>query len=757
MVIDSSSTKTWNSYSDTVDSKSSPIIKAGDETHEAASVKTDPQQLLLQAQKNAEEAKEAALGAISRFYEQSQVSEKKAEKMFRELDDAIQNALTATQKNKVKPGNARAFSPDDDPSGGSMHDKKIKLSKKVLNNGPLGGITKSLFGSDSVKDMDPEVKAEFYQYVMRHSPQLRELIDELTDDTARIKTEKILSEAKSEIIAARSAVNRTQEETNEIKERARKALAEADATKRAAELVVNQVKQSTIGQVAEEVAKAREEVKAVKAAAESAVRKAEQELAEMKAEANSSQNKATVTLALAQEKIKKDAEALKNYKLQAKIVVKQAMDEANRLTEEAEMVRREAQEAIDKAARDTAKAQKDMEMANKKTQDATTLAEKQAYEKFCDEISVIRNETETTNRMAYEAITKAREETQQVREELAMVKKTSQEALLRAQQEAAVARAEAKNARQKAQESLFHAQEEARLAKEEAEAAMLKASESMLQAKQDMISLTRGEITKAKQELEAAGNGTELPAEKTRAAAKNYDEHTGQAAKVDSHRIAAVLHEIRTPLHSIGGFAKLMLEEDVADPATRKEFLTLMVQQTESLNRQVEDLSGILNNSFGLISIEKETVPAAQLISEAVNGISTIADQKKSVIHRSIPPDLPVIDADVLRIKQVMVNLLTNAIKYSPEKSNILVKAEARDNELLVQVMDRGCGIPQKDINHIFERYYRGTNHNDIQGMGLGLYVCRQIIEAHLGRIWVESIEGQGTTFNFTLPLPEAG
>ena len=93
MVIDSISAKTWNSYSDTVDSKSSLKNKAGEETHEAASMTTDPQQLLLQAQKNAEEAKEAALGAIGRFYEQSQVSEKKAEKMVKELDEAIQHAL----------------------------------------------------------------------------------------------------------------------------------------------------------------------------------------------------------------------------------------------------------------------------------------------------------------------------------------------------------------------------------------------------------------------------------------------------------------------------------------------------------------------------------------------------------------------------------------------------------------------------------------------------------------------------------------
>jgi signal transduction histidine kinase len=753
MATDSMTTKTWNSYSDTVDSKSSNNNKAGKETHEAASLNLDSQQLLLQAQKNAEEAKEAALGAISRFYEQSQVSEKKAEKMVKELDDAIQHALTATQKTRVKnPGNSKQDEQDDDPTGLSLlgKDKKVKLSKKVLNNGPFG-IGKGLFNNTNIKEMDPEVKAEFYQYVMRHSPQLRDLIDELTEDKARLKTEKILNEARAEILAARAAVNRTQEETNDIKEKARKAMAEAEATKRSAELVVNQVRQSTIGQVAEEVTKAREEVKAVKVAAEHAVRKAEEELARVKADAGAANNKATVTITLAQEKIRKDTEALKNYKLQAKIAVKQAMDEANRMKEEAEAIRREAQEIINKSAQESQKAQKDMETASKLMQDATNKAEKQAYEKFCDELTVIRNETEATNKAAYEAITRAREETLHVREELEIVRKTSEESLNLARQEAAIARAEAQNARQKAQESLRQAQDEARKAKEEADAAMLKASETMLKAKEDLISMTRGEISRVRQEIEAVGNGAEIPADKL--PARNED---AQVAKVDSNKVATVLHEIRTPLHSISGFAKLMLEEDVADPTTRKEFLSLMVQQSESLNRQIEDLSGILNNSFGVFTLEKEHVSAAKLVSEGVDGVKVLAEQKKSLIHRSIPPSLPEIDADILRVKEVIANLLTNAIKYSPEKSNILVKAEARDNELLVQVMDRGCGIPAADIPKIFDRYYRASNHANVPGSGLGLYVCRQIVEAHYGKIWVESVEGQGSTFSFTLPLPSA-
>src|SRR4030042_4678867 len=196
----------------------------------------DSQQLLLQAQQNAEGAKEAALGAISRFYQQSQVSEKKAEKMVRELDEAIQHALDATKKSRGKIQESdRKTAQDGDLSAEYLlsKDKKLKLSKKVLNNGPLGtvsDITKSFFGSS--KELDPEVKAEFYQYVMRHSPQLRQLINDLTDDKAKIKAERVISEAKSKIIAARVAVNHAQEEINDAKEKAKKAIGEADPPKK---------------------------------------------------------------------------------------------------------------------------------------------------------------------------------------------------------------------------------------------------------------------------------------------------------------------------------------------------------------------------------------------------------------------------------------------------------------------------------------------------------------------------------------------
>ena len=126
------------------------------------------------------------------------------------------------------------------------------------------------------------------------------------------------------------------------------------------------------------------------------------------------------------------------------------------------------------------------------------------------------------------------------------------------------------------------------------------------------------------------------------------------------------------------------------------------------------------------------------------------------MIRSSFPSTLPEIQADKQRIKQVLFNLITNAIKFSHDDNPITIKADVLDNEVLIQVSDHGIGIPQADIPAIFNKHYRATNHRDTTGLGLGLHICRQIVEAHGGHIRAESVEGQGSTFSFTLPAASA-
>jgi signal transduction histidine kinase len=746
MPIDSTTTrKSGINYSEKSDIPDALKAKTGEGTLEAASFTSDSQELLMRAQRNALEAKEAALGAMNRFYQEGKVSEKKAGKMLSELDEAIQLALNATKK---------SHGIDDKETGQDIgrsmvlphNEKKLKKSKKILNAGhnPFGIVSdlkKSLSGK---KPTDAEVEAEFYRLVMRQSPQLRQLIDDLTEDKARIKTEKILAEAKSEIIAARVAVNKAQEEINAAKEEAKKAFLGAENAQKPTDLIVSQVKQKAITEAANEITRAHEEVRAVKEAATAAIRQAQEENKKSRGEAAASNNHAQVTLTLAREKVKKDAEELKAYKLQAQIAVRQAQDEANKARAEAEAARREAQEAIQKAALESHQAKADRELAGQTRQEATVMAEKQAYDDFYEEIKKMRLEVQITNKTASEAMTRARGESQRAREELEMVKKASEAAINTARQETL----EAQKAKQAMLEITSQAQDESRKVREGAEVSIIKANETIMQAKKDIINLTRDEIVRTRQELEATGKTVE------------YSEVRGGppagAAKLDSDYVATVLHEMRTPLHSISGFAKLMLEEDVSDDATRKEFLSIMVQQSESLNKLIDDLSHILYDKSEAFSIHKEPVSSYKIITEAIDSVQGMAQQKKNLISHNLTTSLPEVEADAFRIKQVIINLLTNAIKFSPENRPIFLKAGVRDEELLVQVIDYGIGIPKTELPAIFNRYYQAENRGDVEGTGLGLYICQQIIQAHGGRIWAESVEGEGSTFCFSSPIATA-
>jgi signal transduction histidine kinase len=712
--------------------------KAGTETHEAASSNSDSQESPLKAPQNNWGAKEAALGAIHRFSQESKLAEQKAKKMVSDLEAVVQLALNAAKK-------SYAIDEKEAAQGDSPTATSKELPPGNDSSASVADAEKSL--SDNNKPANDKVKAEFYHLLMTKNPRLRHFIDDLTEDKAKIKIDKIVTEAKSEIIAARIVVNRAQEEINASKEETKKALLESEATHKAAELIVSQVKKDAITQSADEIARARAEVKAIQEAANEAVRRAEEEVKKSHEEVAALSDYAKETLALAQDKVKKSAEELRVYKLQAQSALKQAQEEIKKARAETEAMRREAKSALGKATLESQQAKADMELARRTMQEATVMAEKQAYEKICEEMKQMRDELEITNKKTQEAIAKAHGETQQARQELEAVKKNSEEALNMARKGTLEAKKEAEKAKQAIQEVINQAKEENRRVREEAEKSIIKANEVIVQAKKDVINMTKGEIVRARQELES-------PASVVESAEKKLEKLADQ--KLNSEYVANVLHEMRNPLHSIAGFARLMLEEDVADDKTRKEFLSIMVQQSESLNKLIDDISKTLNDKGEAFGINKETVSPYNIVSEAIDSVQGMAQQKKNLISHDLTPSLPEIEVDAFRIKQVIVNLLANAIKFSPENSPIYVKAGVHDHELLIQIIDHGIGISQADIPSLFDRYYQAKNNGDAEGTGLGLFICRQIIEAHNGRIWAESKEGEGSTFSFALPIAAA-
>jgi len=233
---------------------------------------------------------------------------------------------------------------------------------------------------------------------------------------------------------------------------------------------------------------------------------------------------------------------------------------------------------------------------------------------------------------------------------------------------------------------------------------------------------------------------------------KQVEEKLRELDHMRSELISNISHELRSPLHATQGFTKLMLQKKVPDPETQEEFLAIIDEQIERLGNLIDDLLDMSRFEAGRFSIQKRRTLVRDVIHDAVGSFDCLAKENSLAINEDIPASLPEVEVDEERLKQVMVNLLSNAIKFRQDSSPIMVKVENRDSELLVQVIDHGVGIPTEAMPHLFEKFYRARDTMARGGTGLGLYISKQIIEAHGGRIWAESKPGKGSTFYFTIP-----
>lgn len=224
--------------------------------------------------------------------------------------------------------------------------------------------------------------------------------------------------------------------------------------------------------------------------------------------------------------------------------------------------------------------------------------------------------------------------------------------------------------------------------------------------------------------------------------------------QMKSQFISNVSHELRTPLHSIMGFTKLILEGKVASPKDQREFLIIIDQQSKRLGKLIGELLDVSRLESGRFETQKQRLAIGEPIHAVIDELHNLASENGIVISAIIPVTLPKVEIDRERMMQVMTNLLGNAIKFSPSGGSITVKAQVKDSELLVQVGDNGTGIPKEVIPHVFEKFYRAKDSISVGGTGLGLYITKQIIEAHGGRIWVKSKPNKGATFYFTIPKP---
>jgi len=230
--------------------------------------------------------------------------------------------------------------------------------------------------------------------------------------------------------------------------------------------------------------------------------------------------------------------------------------------------------------------------------------------------------------------------------------------------------------------------------------------------------------------------------------------------RLRSELIANVSHELRTPLGLIKIFCTTLLREDVEfDREIQREFLRDIEEEVDRLEKIVDNLLNLSQTKDGRLRLDKRPTDVGQLAREAIEAMKLEMDVPTlrspfSILH-DFPSEPLVATVDPKRIEQVLRNLLSNAIKYSPEGGTITVQGRGDERQLLIRVSDQGIGIPSQDLERVFERFYRVENEitQSVRGVGLGLAVCRGIVEAHGGRIWAESTLGVGSNFYFTLPV----
>ena len=223
-----------------------------------------------------------------------------------------------------------------------------------------------------------------------------------------------------------------------------------------------------------------------------------------------------------------------------------------------------------------------------------------------------------------------------------------------------------------------------------------------------------------------------------------------------SELISAVSHELRTPLGFIKGYATTLLRDDTPiEQATRRHFLEIIDEETDKLEHMIDELLDASRLQAGRLPIEREPVALARARrARGRQGAAGLEAGGHPVALR-LPEDDVAVLADPLRIEQVLDNLLENAARYSDAASPVEVGLVAEDGHALLSVTDRGDGLPAAELEQIFEPFYRGPNAVSARGRGagLGLAICRGIVEAHGGRIWGETGRDRATTFLVTLPL----
>ncbi len=227
--------------------------------------------------------------------------------------------------------------------------------------------------------------------------------------------------------------------------------------------------------------------------------------------------------------------------------------------------------------------------------------------------------------------------------------------------------------------------------------------------------------------------------------------HLKELDRIKSEFVTTVSHDLRSPLTAILGYVELIDRAGEVNDQQR-EFIRRVRHSVEQIRVLITDLLDLGRIEAGM-DAAKQSTPLPVLARYAIDGLRASAESKNLKLEADLPDDLPLITGDPIRLRQLIGNLLENAIKYTPPGGRVHIETLSEDDQVILRVSDNGPGIPPADQPYLFDKFFRASNVPDeTPGTGLGLSIVKSIVDSHNGRIWVESVLGQGTRFTVVLP-----
>jgi signal transduction histidine kinase len=227
--------------------------------------------------------------------------------------------------------------------------------------------------------------------------------------------------------------------------------------------------------------------------------------------------------------------------------------------------------------------------------------------------------------------------------------------------------------------------------------------------------------------------------------------------KMKTEFLSVISHELRTPITPILGYISIFLSEQFGglSPEYKKG--------AEIIKKESEHLLGIIDSILDVTRIErgislvlvKEPISLGAILAGLVEVMATQFGEREIKVNIDLPPEFPIVMGDADKIRRLLTNILGNTVNFTPKSGSVLIRGEQKDNHIELSVSDSGIGIAQENLGRIFDKFYQvdGTYTRAVGGIGLGLAIAKEIVEAHGGRIWAESARGEGSTFRFTLPV----